>query len=66
MKGGMVPEDFETAVLSVYEGWYADTRIDWEDFADRMEAYGFPMGDSMLSTEILKAKKLVRGFKRTE
>ena len=63
------PEVLEIAE-SVYDGWFADSAIDWDDFIERME--GMPLADgraldfgsSMLSPAIVKIRKHIRAYSK--
>ena len=52
--------EMELAIESIVEGWYGDRRIDWHDFLDRLEGYGFDCGDSMDSPLVKKIKAHAR------
>ena len=52
------------AAESVYDGWYVDSRIDWDDFIDRLEAQGFDMGDSMLGPQVKAVQKHIRAYRK--
>ena len=55
-----IVEDIE----AVYDGWYAEaSRIDWEDFLDRLEARGHDLGSDMLSPAVLRIKAIVKGLR---
>lgn len=56
-----------TAAESIYDGWFSDsTRIDWQDFMDRLERYtGHDLGSSMVSPEIRSIQAHVRRYKRS-
>lgn len=54
------------AAESIYDGWYADQRIDWEDFLDRLEAQGFDIGDDLLSPKVKRIKAHVRRYARQQ
>lgn len=43
-----LPAKLRTVIDTVIEGWYADTRIDWEDALYRIEKYS----DMDLGTEM--------------
>ena len=54
------------AAESIYDGWYADTRIDWDDFLDRLESYtGVDLGSDLLSPTIKAIQKHIRAYKRS-
>lgn len=56
-----IREDIE----SIHSGWYEDeSRVDWTDFLDRLEDYGYDMGESMDSPAIRRIKAIVRGIRR--
>lgn len=56
-------DETQRAAEEVYDGWYADQRVDWEDFVDRLEAHlGRDLGESMLSPEIKAMKAHVRRY----
>ncbi len=53
------------AIEDDVEGWYpAGTRIDWEDFLERLEKRGMDLGDSMGSPAIREIKKMVREMRK--
>lgn len=55
------------SVESVYDGWYAGaSRIDWEDFVDRLEGHGWDLGDDMLSEAIKRIREIVRDLRKEE
>lgn len=58
-------KDVREAVEAVFSGWFADEpRIDWENFLDRLEGYGFDLGEDMLSPAIERIKKIVRELRQ--
>lgn len=63
----MLDATLKAAVESVYDGWWADqSRIDWEDFLDRVERYAdVDLGSDMLSPQIKAIKRYV-GKLRTQ
>jgi predicted SpoU family rRNA methylase len=55
----------ESDVEAVVEGWYPPgTRVDWQDFLDRLEKRGMDLGDSMSSPAIEEIKKMVRNMRK--
>lgn len=64
----VTPEILEAAE-SIVNGWYADGRVDWQDFIDRLD--GTPLddgtrlnlGDTMTSPAIRKIKAHVRAYR---
>lgn len=64
----VTPEILEIAE-SVVDGWYADGRVDWEDFVDRMDdvelADGMrtDFGEDMNSPAVRKIKSYVRKYR---
>jgi hypothetical protein len=37
-----------TEIATVFDGWFAnEERIDWDEFLDRLERWGFDLGDTM-------------------
>lgn len=57
-------DSIREAIESVYEGWYSEGAIDWSDFLDRVENYGYDLGDSMRSEAISRIKAIVRQMRR--
>lgn len=52
-----------TAAEEIYSGWYADTRVDWTDFLDRLEEQTeVDLGTSMDSDLIRKIKRHIRAY----
>ncbi len=55
---------------SVYDGWYSEGRIDWEDFIDRLDesicqdGRVIDLGDSLDSPAIRKIKAHIRAYRR--
>lgn len=59
------------AAYDIGEGWYADTRIDWDDLLYRLERQGIErggkeldLGDDMQSPFIVKLKREVNKLRR--
>lgn len=49
----------------VYDGWYAERRIEWHDFLARLEdKTGHDLGASMSSPEIVAIQKHIRMYRR--
>lgn len=49
----------------IYDGWYSDQRIDWEDFLYRVEKYAdVDLGEDMDSPLIKSIKKHIREYKK--
>lgn len=62
-------EDVTPEVLEAAEdiccSWYADDRIDWEDFIDRLEReLSADFGDSMLSPAISQIRRHIRAHRQ--
>ena len=55
-----IREDIE----SVYDGWFAEGAIDWEDFLDRLEGSTYDLGESLDSPAIPRIKAIVRELRR--
>lgn len=48
----------------VYDGWYSDSRIDWDDFLYRVESMAdADLGNDMLSPEIKRIKSHIRSYR---
>lgn len=55
----------ESDVEAIVEGWYPPgTRMDWEDFLERLEKRGMDLGDSMDSPAIRQIKKMAREMRK--
>jgi hypothetical protein len=53
------------AAEEVYDSWYADSQIDWEDFLDRLERYSdTDLGGDMLSPLIKKIKRHINLYRK--
>jgi hypothetical protein len=53
------------AAEEVYAGWYADSRIDWGDFLDRLERHAdTDLGGDMLSPLIKKIKRHINLYRK--
>ena len=54
------------AAEGIFDGWYSDeTRIDWEDFLDRLEKQtDVDLGDSLDSPLIRKIKAHIRDYRK--
>lgn len=67
-------EDDVTEVMKaaeeVYDGWFADVQIDWENFIDRLDGMTLEsgqvldMGTSMDSPLIRKIKAHIRSYRK--
>lgn len=58
-------EKLFTVAESIYDGWYADARIDWEDFIDRLEAASnIDFGSDMDSPLIRRVKAHIRKYRK--
>lgn len=56
-----VTQDLLDEAFSIVEGWYSDTRIDWEDVWDRMERYSdLDLGPQIDSPAMRKMQRYVR------
>lgn len=54
-------DSIRDSIEHVYDGWYASApRVDWEDFIDRLETYGYDLGESLDSPAIRRIKAIVR------
>lgn len=62
------PIELLSAAESVFDGWYAESsRIDWEDFIDRVEIYaGIDMGSDMMSPAIQAIQRHIRVYRKLE
>lgn len=66
-----VIEELMESVFTVVDGWYQDSRVDWEDVIDRVERRGLEdgralnFGDSLDSPAIRRIKYLVRKSRAT-
>jgi hypothetical protein len=61
----MTDAELYTAAESVHDGWYADTRIDWEDFLDRLESYAdVDLGCDLLSPRIKGIKRHIAAYRK--
>lgn len=59
-----VTEEVLEAAEDICCSWYADERIDWEDFIDRLEREtGGDFGDSMLSPAIKAIQRHIRAHR---
>lgn len=60
------------AAEGIFDGWYADERIDWTDFLDRLD--GMPLndgtkldlGNDMMSPACQTIKKHIRKYQKEE
>lgn len=55
------------SIESVYDGWFSDYRegpIDWGHFLDRLEGYGYDLGDQMDTPAIRRIRTIVRELRR--
>jgi hypothetical protein len=64
-------EEIIDAAYEIGEGWYPDTRIDWDDLIDRLDRQGIErdgkeldLGEDMLSPFIVKLKREVNKRRR--
>lgn len=65
MAENLISAELAENIESVVDGWYSETRIDWDDFLDRVETYaGVDLGDSMDSPLIRAIKKHARAYKK--
>lgn len=56
-----IREDIE----SVFDGWFSEGNIDWEDFLDRLErGTNYDLGESLDSPAIRRIKAIVRELRR--
>lgn len=55
-----------SAAESICDGWFPDdTRIDWDSFLDRLEAWtDIDLGDSMDSPLIRRIKSHIRSYRK--
>lgn len=61
----MTSDDIREAAESVYDGWYADRSIDWDDFLGRVESQtGVDLGNDLLSPQIKAIKKHIAWYRR--
>jgi hypothetical protein len=62
----MSEEELMEAAESVFNGWYAeDSRIDWEDFLDRLEKHtDYDLGGSLDSPLIRRIKAHIRSYRK--
>ena len=58
-----LPAGMQEAIESIVDGWFDDTQIDWHDFLDRLEKWGFDLGEDMSSPLIRKIQKHARVYK---
>lgn len=59
-------DEIREVIESVYDGWYAnESRIDWTDFLDRVEEYGFDLGSSLDSPAIRRIKSIVKELRES-
>lgn len=48
-------------VMEIVDGWYSDTRIDWEDVWDRFERHSsYDLGNEIDSPAMRKIQRYVR------
>jgi hypothetical protein len=53
------------ATEGIVDGWYADTKIDWTDFLDRLEDQtGVDLGMDMQALHIVAIQNHARAYKR--
>jgi hypothetical protein len=62
----MTETEILEAAESIYTGWYAgSTRVDWQDFIDRLEiATDVDFGNNLDSPLIRKVKKHIRDYQK--
>lgn len=52
-------------IESVFDGWFSEGPIDWEDFLDRLEKGStYDLGDSLDSPAIRRIKAIVRELRQ--
>ena len=65
-----VTDEIVDIVCEIVDGWYQDSRIDWEDVIDRADnteledGTRIDFGGSMLSPAIRKVQRLVREYRK--
>lgn len=60
----MTEEELLTEAEAIVDGWYAEGRVDWGDFLDRLEERtDYDLGDSLDSPLIRRVKKHVREYR---
>lgn len=64
--GYVLSEELRQAAEDVFDGWYAEeSRIDWVDFLDRLEAHADrDLGDSMVSPLVRAIQAHVRAYRK--
>lgn len=57
-----VTDEMVKDALDVVDGWFSggDVRIEWEDVWDRLEGWGYDMGDQFDAPGMRKIQRLVR------
>jgi hypothetical protein len=62
----MLDTELLAAAENVYDGWFTeDTRIDWNDFIDRLEIYSdTDLGSNMLSPQIKAIQQHIRKYRK--
>ncbi len=65
-KDAMTEAELLKAAEEIYGGWYADSRIDWEDFLYRLEKQTeYELGNSMDSPLIRRIKAHIREYRKS-
>lgn len=61
-------DDLREDIESIFDGWYADvSRIDWQDFIDRLEKRGaYDFGTDMDSPAIRRVKAIVKELRKQQ
>lgn len=68
---GDVTQEMIDATIDIVEGWYNDTRVDWEDVWDRLDGSTLSDGtklelpEDLLSPVFAKLRREVRKSQRT-
>lgn len=42
-----IPQEVKDEALNISDGWYRDTRIDWDDVLDRLDGMNLPDGRTL-------------------
>ena len=53
-------------IEDVFDGWYSEGSIAWDDFLDRLEGSTYDLGESMESPAIRRIKAIVRELRKQQ
>lgn len=59
-----VTEQVVSDAVEIVDGWYAESRVDWDDVWDRLERQGYDFGTDSDSPAMRKIKRQVQRIRR--